>query len=221
MTSEHPEFGAVPGPTGPVGATGASTPLHEARMLAVIGELLAAQAESVLDLGCGAGDLMIRLAEQKQFSRIVGIDISVTALQMARHVLHLDPLEPPGRMQVLRASFADADPGLKGFDAAVLIETIEHVDPGRLSRVERAVFGCYRPPTVLITTPNREYNLVYGIAPGQFRHPDHRFEWGRPKFHCWACGVASRNGYSVAFHDIGDTHPTLGATTQMARFTRF
>lgn len=103
--------------------------------------------------------------------------------------------------------------------AAVLLETIEHIDPGHLSRVERAVFGGYRPRTVVVTTPNHEYNAVYGMARGQFRHPDHRFEWDRSRFRHWATGVAARNSYSVAFNDIGDPHPTLGASTQMAVFT--
>lgn len=201
------------------GVSGSATALHEMRIAAVIGALLDAQAKSVLDLGCGEGELMVRLAAQTQFSRIVGLDISDSVLQMARCLLGLDPFAPPGRVEVLHASFTDTDSALKGFDAAVLLETIEHIDPGRLSRVERTVFGCYRPQTVLITTPNHEYNVMYGMAPGQFRHPGHCFEWDRYKFRHWACGIAERNGYSVAFHDIGDPHPTLGASTQMATFT--
>ena len=200
-------------------AAGLSTPLHEARLAAITHALLASGALSVLDLGCGEGVLMVRLAAQAQFGRIVGIDISVAALHAAREALHLDPLAPPGRVQVMHASFTDVDPALRGFDAAVMLETIEHVDPGRLSLVERAVFSCYRPRTVLITTPNQEYNVVHGMNPGAFRHPDHRFEWDRPKFRRWACGVAARHAYSVAFHDIGDCHPSRGASTQMASFT--
>lgn len=200
-------------------AAGLPTPLHEARLAAITRALLASGARSVLDLGCGEGVLVARLADQAQFSRIVGIDISLAALDAAREALHLDPLAPPGRIQVMHASFTDVDPGLRGFDAAVMLETIEHVDPGRLSLVERAVFGSYRPRTVLITTPNQEYNVVHGMNPGAFRHPDHRFEWDRPKFRRWACGVAARHAYSVAFDDIGECHPTRGASTQMASFT--
>ena len=110
-------------------AAGLSTPLHEARLAAVIHALLASGARSVLDLGCGEGVLIARLAAQAQFRRIVGIDISPAALNAAREALHLDPLAPPGRVQVMQASFTDVDPGLRGFDAAVMLETIEHVDP--------------------------------------------------------------------------------------------
>ncbi len=201
------------------GISGGATALHEMRIATVIGALLDAQAKSVLDLGCGEGELMVRLAAQAQFSRIIGIDISDHVLRMARCLLGLDPLASPGRVEVMHASFTEPDSALKGFDAAVLLETIEHINPGRLSRVEGAVFGCYRPRTVLVTTPNHEYNTMYGMAPGQFRHPGHCFEWDRPKFRHWASGVAGRNGYSVAFSDIGDPHPTLGAPTQMAIFT--
>jgi len=200
-------------------AAGLPTPLHEARLAAITHALLASGARSVLDLGCGEGVLMAKLADQAQFCRIVGIDISVAALHAARDALRLDPLAPAGRVQVVHASFTDVDPQLRGFDAAVMLDTIEHVDPGRLSLVERAVFGCYRPRTVLITTPNQEYNVVHGMNPGAFRHPDHRFEWDRTKFRRWACGVAARHAYSVAFNDIGECHPTRGASTQMASFT--
>lgn len=207
-------------PTNPAGIDGPATPLHELRIARVVDTLLAAGAGSVLDLGCGGGDLLLRLAAHHRFSRILGIDISQSALEMARQALQIDPFEAPGRVRVMQASFTDADPSLRGYDAAVLLETIEHIDPGQLSRVERAVFGDYRPRVVLVTTPNREYNAVYGIPPGRFRHPDHRFEWDRDRFRHWAGGVAARNGYAIAFHAIGDIHPTRGASTQMAEFTR-
>lgn len=207
-------------PRNPAGIDGPATPLHDTRIAYVVDTLLAARAESVLDLGCGGGDLLLRLAAHACFRRILGIDISLAALEMARQALALDPFEAPGRVQVRQASFTDADTALQGYDAAVLLETLEHVDPGRLSRVERAVFGSFRPRTVLVTTPNREYNAVYGIPPGRLRHPDHRFEWDRDRFGQWAGGVAARNGYEVAFHAIGDAHPTRGASTQMAAFTR-
>jgi small RNA 2'-O-methyltransferase len=121
-------------------------------------------------------------------------------------------------LTLLHGSFTDKDERLTGFDAAVLVETIEHVNPGRLSAVEQAVFGCYRPPLVLVTTPNAEYNVLYGMGAGEFRHPDHCFEWTRAKFKAWARGVAARNGYQVLFREIGELHPTLGRETQIARF---
>lgn len=123
-------------------------------------------------------------------------------------------------MELFEASFAEPDDRFAGFDAAALVETIEHVDAHRLSSVERAVFGSYRPGTVVMTTPNSEYNPIHGAHGGSFRHPDHRFEWTRAKFRDWARGVAARNGYRVAFGDIGEPDAELGSSTQMAVFTR-
>lgn len=197
-----------------------STDLHEIRLDTVLDHALASGAASVLDLGCGDGLLLVRLARERQFTRIVGIDISMEALAAARALLELDMTREPGRIELLHASFGEADERLAGFDLAVMLETIEHVDPGRLSLVERAVFGTYRPSVVIVTTPNREYNVLHGMAPDAFRHPDHRFEWNRARFRRWSDGVAQRNGYVVRFSDIGGHDPALGASTQMARFQR-
>lgn len=193
--------------------------LHELRLETVVRELRRSGARTVLDLGCGGGDLLLRLAREPQFERIVGIDISAAALRDARSLL---AGEPPAsqRVELLEASFAVPDARLAGFDAAALVDTIEHIDAHRLSSVEQAVFGGFRPRTVVITTPNGEYNPIHGTPAGSFRHPDHRFEWSRTKFRAWARGVARRNGYRVAFDAIGEPDPALGSSTQMALFSR-
>jgi small RNA 2'-O-methyltransferase len=193
--------------------------LHDERLDAVMRRLVASGARSVLDLGCGSGELLVRLVAARQFERIVGVDISLEALAAARDRLGMGPAMDNGRVRLLQASFTRADQRLTGFDAALLVETIEHIDPGRLSALEDAVFAGYRPASVLVTTPNHEYNVIHGIPPGALRHPDHRFEWTRAKFRSWALRVAKRNGYSASFHDIGDPDPILGGSTQMAIFT--
>lgn len=192
--------------------------LHEERLDTVVRHLLGSGASSVLDLGCGPGELLLRLVQQPQFTRIIGIDIDEQVLSEARLVLGLGLPGQADRVQVRYGSFEAADREFKGFEAAALVETIEHIDPRRLSRVERAVFGDMRPATVLVTTPNQEYNILHGMAPGQLRHPGHRFEWNRAKFQQWAQGVAARNGYHVSFMDIGPSDPLRGSPTQMARF---
>jgi 3' terminal RNA ribose 2'-O-methyltransferase Hen1 len=186
----------------------------------VLRELLQCGARSVLDLGCGGGELLLRLAREAQFDRIVGIDISPDALRDARTLLQVEPGVVAGRVERVEASFAVPDPRFAGFDAAAMVETLEHIDAHRLSSVELAVFGSYRPATVVVTTPNSEYNPIHGTPAGSFRHPDHRFEWPRAKFRAWARGVAGRNGYRVAFSDIGEPDVELGSSTQMAVFTR-
>jgi small RNA 2'-O-methyltransferase len=187
---------------------------HAHRLDVVAAHIVASGARTVLDLGCGPGELIERLLCHAQFERIVGIDSSSVALGLAGDRFAGEP-----RVQVRQASYEAHDPTLAGFDLAAMVETIEHVDAQRLGDVERAVFGHLRPRHVLLTTPNRDYNPLHGLRPGDRRHPDHRFEWGRDRFREWARRVAGAHGYRVDFHDIGECDPELGASTQMARFS--
>lgn len=192
--------------------------LNDERLDRIVEELCNLGVRRILDLGCGPGDLLTRLIPVQQFEKIIGIDISFEALAIAREVL--GHAHDEKRVSVQRLSFAEPNDLLVDFDAAVLVETIEHINPEDLSAVERAVFKHFRPCHVIITTPNQEYNSIYGLRPGQFRHPDHRFEWTRTKFEKWASGVGERNHYSVEFDGIGEFDFQLGHPTQMAIFSR-
>jgi small RNA 2'-O-methyltransferase len=194
--------------------------LHEARIDAVLGALRSAGARTVLDLGCGAGALLLRLVRDPQFISIAGIDRSIDAVSAALRQPALQPALQCGRLQIDCRSFTIAPPAnTPPYDAAVLLETIEHVAPQRLSTVERAVFGDYRPRTVIVTTPNLGYNPRYGLAPGQFRHPDHQFEWTAAKFRSWAQGVGRRNRYRVSQTGLGEIDLQYGTPSLMATFT--
>jgi small RNA 2'-O-methyltransferase len=196
-----------------------TTWLHEERLAAVREAVLESGAASILDLGCGDGDLMVRLVDEPGIERIVGVDLCRASLDRLRTRLAAIDGNGPGKVHLILGSMSEADPALRGFDCAVLIETIEHVDPDRLSGLERAVFSGMRPRTVVVTTPNAEFNPLLGVPARRFRHPDHRFEWPRGKFRRWAEGVAGRNGYTVRCADIGGHHPELGGASQMAVFT--
>ena len=195
-----------------------TTPLHDERLDAVLAAVRSSGARTVLDLGCGEAALTARLAAEALIERIVGIDLSAAALQRAQAAV--DRLAPDRcrKVELLHGSVIDPPPALAGFDAAVLVETIEHLPPDRLSVLERAVFGRLRPGTVVVTTPNADFNPLLGVPGHRFRHPEHRFEWGRAKFRAWAGGVAGRNGYMVRFADLGGAHPDLGGPSQMAVF---
>jgi hypothetical protein len=124
------------------------------------------------------------------------------------------------RLAMFQSSLTYRDARLVGLDAAVLMEVIEHVEPDRLSALERAVFGFAAPRTVVVTTPNREYNPEYGMTGGRLRHRDHRFEWDRAEFSAWAARVGAAYGYSFRLAGVGQESPTAGAPTQLAVFTR-
>jgi len=194
------------------------TPLHHLRLEAIVTALLESGARTVADLGCGDGELMLRLREQPEFDRVLGIDIDPRVIQNARQRLGLNLFSTNTRLQVRLGSFENADWSESRVDAAVLLETIEHIEPGRLSKVEQALFGQVKPKLVLVTTPNKEYNVLHGMAAGQRRHAGHRFEWTRAQFQSWASGVATRHAYVVTFTNIGPLDAHYGSSTQMASF---
>ena len=128
---------------------------------------------------------------REDYELILGVDVSVRALEQAARRLKLDDMHDAQRQRIslLQSPLTYRDKRLIGFDAAALVEVIEHLDPPRLAAVEQNVFGSARPATVVVTTPNAEYNVRWETLPaGQFRHPDHRFEWTRGEFATWAAG---------------------------------
>ena len=197
--------------------------LADQRMGTVIAALKAAGARRVADLGCGEGRLLRSLLADREFTSILGVDVSMRALQTASGKLRLDRMPPMQRERIdlVQGSVTYRDRRIAGYDAICLIEVIEHLDPPRLSAFESTVFGEARPATVVVTTPNVEYNPRFETLPaGQLRHRDHRFEWTRAEFGAWADGVAERHGYAVRSLPVGPEDPEVGPPTQMAVFSR-
>lgn len=195
-----------------------TTALHQARLEAVVRAVAATGAQSLLDLGCGTGDLLLRLALLPQITRLTGLDIDLAALRVAQARLDSLPAEARAKVQLAQASMTTAHANLRGYGCACLVETIEHLPLSDLNRLERALFADMRPGHVIVTTPNAEFNPVLGVPARRFRHPGHHFEWDRARFARWADGIAARHGYAVTCHAIGDAHPTLGGASQMAVF---
>ena len=197
--------------------------LWEQRIGSILSALGSAGAKTVIDLGCGEGKLLRALLPDRTFERIVGMDVSIKTLETAAKRLHLDELPPvqKSRITLIHGSLMYRDARLSGFDAAVVAEVIEHLDAPRLAAFERVVFEQAQPRTVLITTPNAEYNPLFPSLPeGRFRHKDHRFEWTRSEFQNWAIRNAERFGYKVRFLPVGDTDPIVGPPTQMGVFEK-
>jgi 3' terminal RNA ribose 2'-O-methyltransferase Hen1 len=197
--------------------------LNDQRIGTVLAALRASGARRVLDLGCGEGKLLRELMGDRQLEEIVGMDVSIRALEAAQRRLRLDrlPARDTERIRLIHGSLLYRDKRLEGFDAASAVEVIEHLDPPRLAAFERVLFEFARPKTIVLTTPNREYNVVWeSLAAGRMRHADHRFEWTRAEFQEWATRVAGRFGYTVRFLPVGPSHETFGSPTQMGVFAR-
>lgn len=196
---------------------------HEQRLAAVMEILQENSVRSVLDLGCGEGRLLKLLLENPAFERILGLDVSYRALEYATKRLRLEhlPANQRKRITLLHGSLTYRDKRLEGYDAAAVIEVIEHLDEPRLVAFERVLFEFIRPAIVVITTPNVEYNVKFpSLHAGRFRHKDHRFEWTRQQFQDWAARVAGRYGYTVRYRPVGPQDDEVGALSQMGIFSR-
>ena len=197
--------------------------LAEQRMGAVLAALRSSGARRILDLGCGEGRLLRELIKDKAFTEIVGLDVSYRALEFASQKLRIDdlPSMQKERIRLIHGSLTYRDKRLAGYDAATVVEVVEHQDPPRLAAFERVLFEFARPQSVVVTTPNVEYNVKFETLPaGAMRHKDHRFEWTRAEFQSWASRIGERFGYFARFLPIGPEDPTLGSPTQMGIFSR-
>ncbi|HSU37350.1 MAG TPA: 3' terminal RNA ribose 2'-O-methyltransferase Hen1 [Propionibacteriaceae bacterium] len=207
----------------PVEESAPAVPLAELRRQAVLTAVRAAGARSVGDFGCGEGALVADLLADSTIDAVVAVDVSARSLELAGRRLRLDQMNERSRarLQIFQSSLTYTDRRLNGLDAAVLMEVIEHVDPGRLAALEHAVLGSAAPGTVIVTTPNVEYNVRFPSLPaGVTRHRDHRFEWTRAEFRAWASAAATAYGYGVRFLSVGADDPEVGPPTQMAVLTR-
>ncbi len=197
--------------------------LNEQRLDAVAAVLRQCGARRILDLGCGEGRFLRKLLQDRSVGEVEGLDVSYRALEIARERLHWDQLPPAQqqRVRLMQGSLMYRDKRLAGYDAAAVVEVIEHLDPPRLAAFERVLFEFARPATVVITTPNIEYNVKFDNLPAsRFRHRDHRFEWTRAEFQDWAGKVGQRFGFDVRFLPVGPVDAVVGAPTQLGVFQR-
>lgn len=196
--------------------------LHSKRIKLVAEKIIESGAKRVVDLGCGEGKLLRQLLKHKQFSEIAGMDVSYNALMKAKERLHFEEMSPKQkeRINLLQGSLTYKDQRLEGFDAAAVVEVIEHLDTNRLNAFERVVFEFAKPKTIVLTTPNQEYNVMWeALGATEMRHSDHRFEWTRKQFAEWVQKTAEKYGYTAELLPIGDEVENIGAPSQMAIFT--
>jgi 3' terminal RNA ribose 2'-O-methyltransferase Hen1 len=195
--------------------------LQDRRIAAVVEALRGSGAASIADVGCGEGDLLLALVREAQVNRIVGTDVSVRELERAKSRLDRTNMLTSKRsnIELFQSSALYADRRLQDLDAITLLEVIEHIDEPRLDSLERVIFGFARPRVVVVSTPNSEYNVRFpNLAEGEYRHPDHRFEWTRAQFESWCTSIKERFGYQPTLGTIGDNDLAVGSPTQMAVF---
>ena len=195
--------------------------LHDQRFAEVLAVLAAHRCRTVLDLGCGKGDFLLRLLAEPQIAEVTGVEPDPASLATLRAALAQHP--EAARVSLTQGSVLEPRAWYRQVappDAAVMIEVLEHLDPSQLSRLETALFARIAASVTIITTPNADFNPLLGVPPHRFRHPGHRFEWGRARFRSWADSVALRWGLALNVSDIAGQHPTLGGASQMAVFLR-
>jgi 3' terminal RNA ribose 2'-O-methyltransferase Hen1 len=197
--------------------------LNEQRLGTVISVIKSQESKKVIDLGCGEGKLLQKLLKIKSVEKIAGLDISLRSLEIAAERLKLDrmPDKERERIDLMHGSLLYRDKRVDAYDTATVSEVIEHIAPSRLEIFECILFKASCPQTIIITTPNSEYNRLYeDLAAGQFRHKDHYFEWTRKEFQEWGRKISTRYNYRVRFLPIGQEMETVGAPTQMAVFEK-
>ncbi len=197
--------------------------LNEQRIKAVLAKIEDSKAKSVVDLGCGEGKLIRELIKDKSVEKIAGMDVSIRSLEFAHNRIGMDrlPARIKDKISLFHGSLMYKDKRMAGFDAAVVMEVVEHLDPPRLAAFEKVLFKHARPKTIIISTPNREYNAMWDTLPqGAMRHGDHRFEWTRDEFQQWAGTLAEKYNYRVNYFAIGPESPAFGSPSQMGVFKR-
>ena len=197
--------------------------LNTQRIEAVKNAVLESGASSVIDLGCGECRLTKILLNEKQIQKVTAADVSVRELEKAKTRLHYDTMQSyrKNKLTLIQASLTYKDKRFYGYDCACVVEVIEHIEPLRISAFERSLFEFAKPKTVVLTTPNREYNENYDfLKTGELRHNDHRFEWTREEFEKWTRHICEKFGYTVKISGIGDYDEKYGTPTQMGVFTK-
>ncbi|WP_343671278.1 3' terminal RNA ribose 2'-O-methyltransferase Hen1 [Chitinophaga sp.] len=196
--------------------------LHDVRLQAVYDEIARLRVTSVIDLGCGEGRLLKLLLENKQLQRITGMDVSSHSLEVAARRLKLDKMieSQRKRINLLQGSLTYRDRRLQGYDVAALVEVIEHLDEDRLLALEKNVFNEIQPNTVVLTTPNKEWNVTFTADETEMRHGDHRFEWTRAEFQAWCEHIRDVYKYTYEIKPLGEEIETAGAPSQMAVFSK-
>ncbi|MDN4617361.1 3' terminal RNA ribose 2'-O-methyltransferase Hen1 [Paenibacillus sp. PsM32] len=196
--------------------------LNELRYRAIVEQVsLLPQRKQVIDFGAGEGKLSVRLGQIEGVEQVWAVEPSMQS--QLRAIDRFAKLE--GRTDdvipvITTGSLFYRDERWIDQDVIILCEVIEHINEVRLPQVIHTLFTDYRPQTLIITTPNREYNEVYDMDTEEIRHADHRFEWTRAEFEQYCTQWIQNRPYTFTISGIGEKHEQYGQPTQMVVFHR-
>jgi tRNA (cmo5U34)-methyltransferase len=92
-------------------------------MIASAAKRVTPEAKSILDLGCGAGNFSLKLAQSYQFERIVLVDLSANMLDRA-----VERLSPTGaELRPTQCDIRDLDLEPQSFDLIVAAAVLHHL----------------------------------------------------------------------------------------------
>lgn len=196
--------------------------LNELRYRAIVEQVsLLPQRKQVIDFGAGEGKLSVRLGQIEGVEQVWAVEPSMQS--QLRAIDRFAKLE--GRTDdvipvITIGSLFYRDERWVDQDVIILCEVIEHINEVRLPQVIHTLFTDYRPQTLIMTTPNREYNEVYQMDADEIRHTDHRFEWTRAELEQYCTQWIQNRPYTFTISGIGDKHEQHGQPTQMVVFRR-
>ncbi|CAN6181343.1 unnamed protein product [Urochloa humidicola] len=218
-----------------------SPPLSKQRVEFAVQHINELHATTLVDFGCGSGSLLDSLLEHPTtLEKLVGVDISRKGLTRAAKSLH-QKLSKKSLIQttvptavLYHGSITDYDSRLYRVDIGTCLEVIEHMEEDQASLFGNIVLSSFCPTVLIVSTPNYEYNPILqrssmpnkdddadeNTGPCKFRNHDHKFEWTRAQFQCWATDLAVKHNYSVEFCGVGGSGEEPGYASQIAVFRR-
>lgn len=194
--------------------------LNDMRYEKIIETASRLKPKSVVDFGSGEGKLAVQLGFMDGIEELLAVEPSQSeTLKAIRRFEKVKGQAGFIEPETLWGSLFYYDERLKGKDLIILCEVIEHIDAERLPKALDTILHSYAPESLIITTPNREYNELYDMD-NHFRHDDHRFEWTRKEFQDWCSERNHQDHYELEFSGIGEEQELQGQPTQMCVFKR-